>query len=150
MNRWEAISKIKSDIEAGATMIIDRYSYSGAVYSAAKTNPDLSLDWAWNPEVGMPKPDLLIYLDISLEEAARRSGYGEERYENAQLQSRAQVLFRELIDMENKSDVLVVDAAQEQQKITDIMMQAVETTIARTDSIGPLGKLGSRSQLKEY
>lgn len=128
---------------------MDRYSYSGAVYSAAKNNPDLSLDWAWNPEVGLPKPDLLIYLDIPLEEAAKRGGYGQERYENAQLQSRAQVLFRQLIDAEDQNHVFMIDAAQEQQKVTDIMMQVVEETIAKTNLIGPLRKLGFRSQPRE-
>lgn len=44
-NRWEAIQEILKDIGSGVTIIIDRYSFSGAVYSAAKDNPDLSLQW---------------------------------------------------------------------------------------------------------
>jgi dTMP kinase len=44
-NRWEAIQEILKDIGSGVTVIIDRYSFSGAVYSAAKDNPDLSLQW---------------------------------------------------------------------------------------------------------
>ena len=44
-NRWEAIQDILKVVNEGVTVIIDRYSFSGAVYSAAKDNPDLSLQW---------------------------------------------------------------------------------------------------------
>jgi dTMP kinase len=44
-NRWEAIQGILQTLESGVNIIIDRYSFSGAVYSAAKDNPNLSLDW---------------------------------------------------------------------------------------------------------
>jgi dTMP kinase len=44
-NRWEAIHGILKDISEGVTVIIDRYSFSGAVYSAAKDNPNLGLPW---------------------------------------------------------------------------------------------------------
>ncbi len=31
------------------------------------------------PDVGLPKPDLVIYLEMAVELAAGRGGYGEER-----------------------------------------------------------------------
>ncbi|KPI42141.1 Thymidylate kinase [Cyphellophora attinorum] len=95
-NRWEAIQSILQMLEFGMNIIIDRYSFSGAVYSAAKDNPNLGLDWAWACEVGLPKPDLVLFLDLSSEEAARRGGYGEERYETQQMQSRVRALFQDL------------------------------------------------------
>ncbi|GAB1212973.1 dTMP kinase [Aspergillus terreus] len=42
-NRWEVAQSIERDVDNGTTVIVDRYSYSGAVYSAAKGNPSLSL-----------------------------------------------------------------------------------------------------------
>lgn len=36
-NRWENVDKIKKLIYEGITIIIDRYSYSGMVYSMAKS-----------------------------------------------------------------------------------------------------------------
>ena len=93
-NRWEAINSIKADLLSGLNVVIDRYSFSGAVYSAAKDNPELSLAWAWNPEIGLLKPDLLFFLDISSEDAAKRGGYGEERYEREEMQSRVRELFK--------------------------------------------------------
>ena len=56
--------------------MVDRYYYSGIVYSAAKKRPDLSLQWAKAPEVGLPKPDLVIFLDVDTETAKARGGFG--------------------------------------------------------------------------
>lgn len=93
-NRWEAVQSILNDLKAGCTVVVDRYSFSGAVYSAAKDNPDLSLDWCWFPEIGLPQPDLVLFLDISSDDAAKRGGYGEERYEQEEMQSRVRALFQ--------------------------------------------------------
>lgn len=95
-NRWEAAAGLRKDIENGTWLVVDRYSYSGAVYSAAKDNPNLSLEWAWAPEVGLPQPDIVFFLDISADAAAERGGYGEERYEKEEMQSRVRTLFQHL------------------------------------------------------
>ncbi|OGM40553.1 thymidylate kinase [Aspergillus bombycis] len=73
-NRWEVAKDIKADIAKGITVIVDRYSYSGAVYSAAKGIPTLSLDWAWQPEVGLPRPDMCLFLRISLQRPQSGAG----------------------------------------------------------------------------
>ncbi|KAF2467802.1 P-loop containing nucleoside triphosphate hydrolase protein, partial [Lindgomyces ingoldianus] len=78
-NRWELAASIQTDLSAGITIVIDRYYYSGCVYSAAKNNPSLDLTWARHPEEGLPRPDLCLFLDISAEDAAKRGGYGTEK-----------------------------------------------------------------------
>lgn len=35
-NRWELVDKMKSMLNAGVSLIVDRYAYSGVAYSAAK------------------------------------------------------------------------------------------------------------------
>lgn len=35
-NRWECIEEIKKQVEAGTTVLVDRYVYSGVAYSSAK------------------------------------------------------------------------------------------------------------------
>ncbi|KAK3990842.1 thymidylate kinase [Cladorrhinum sp. PSN332] len=92
-NRWELAPRITSLLASGTTVILDRYYYSGIVYSAAKQNPSLSLPWARAPEVGLPRPDLVLFLDLDQEEAKKRGGYGEERYEQAEMQKRVRELF---------------------------------------------------------
>lgn len=116
-NRWEAVESILSDIHTGTTVVVDRYSFSGAVYSAAKGNPDLSLEWAWCMEVGLPKPDLVFFLDISSSDAAKRGGYGEERYEKEEMQARVRELFNELFARLGNVRVSTIDAGQTLAKV---------------------------------
>ncbi|KAF2436980.1 thymidylate kinase [Tothia fuscella] len=111
-NRWEAAASIKSDIESGTTVIIDRYYYSGCVYSAAKDNPSLTLPWARHPEVGLPRPDICLFLDISPEEAAKRGGFGTEKYEVKKIQDRVRELFNELQKSSDGDDFVRIDAGR--------------------------------------
>ncbi|KAK4645221.1 Thymidylate kinase [Podospora bellae-mahoneyi] len=92
-NRWEAASLITSLLSHGTTVICDRYYYSGIVYSAAKHNPLLPLSWARSPEVGLPRPDLVLFLDLDEQEAKKRGGWGGEVYEKAETQRRVRELF---------------------------------------------------------
>lgn len=140
-NRWEIAKSIEDDVARGTTVIVDRYSYSGAVYSAAKANPTLSLDWAWQPEVGLPRPDLCLFLSISAEEAAKRGGFGAERYENEAMQTRVRTLFRSLFD--GQSDICTVDAGRSIDEVSRELQAAVTDCIARLDVIGPLRVLGA-------
>jgi dTMP kinase len=80
-------------LASGTTVLCDRYYYSGIVYSAAKQNPSLSLGWARHPEVGLPRPDLVLFLDLDEEKARARGGWGGEVYEKAEMQKRVRDLF---------------------------------------------------------
>lgn len=135
-NRWEVAKSIEEDISNGTTVIVDRYSYSGAVYSAAKANPTLSLDWAWQPEVGLPRPDLCLFLSISAEEAGKRGGFGAERYENEAMQTRVRELFRTLFD--RQEDVVVIDAGKSLEEVSQGIQAAINACFARLPSMGPL------------
>ena len=80
-------------IANGTTVICDRYYHSGIVYSAAKENPTLSLEWARKPEVGLPRPDMVLFLDLEESQAKERGGWGGEVYEKAEIQKRVRDLF---------------------------------------------------------
>ncbi|KAI5924186.1 thymidylate kinase-domain-containing protein [Camillea tinctor] len=92
-NRWEAVKKIKAELEAGHTIICDRFYHSGIVYSAAKQLPSLSLLWAKAPEVGLPRPDMVLFLDLEESVARERGGWGGEVYEKGEMQRRVRELF---------------------------------------------------------
>uniref|UniRef100_A0A6M2DHB5 Thymidylate kinase n=1 Tax=Xenopsylla cheopis TaxID=163159 RepID=A0A6M2DHB5_XENCH len=92
-NRWEANKKMLNLLKQGTTLIVDRYSYSGTAFSSAK---GLNLKWCQSPEVGLPKPDLVILLTMTKEAIAKRSGYGDERYETPELQQKVMQYFQEL------------------------------------------------------
>lgn len=74
-------------------MVCDRFYHSGIVYSAAKQNRSLSLSWAKAPEAGLPRPDVVLFLDLDEEVARRRGGWGGEVYEKGEMQRRVRELF---------------------------------------------------------
>ena len=45
------------------------------------SQPGLSIGWCKQPDVGLPKPDLVCFLDVSEEVAMKRADFGGERYE---------------------------------------------------------------------
>ncbi|KAI1108786.1 thymidylate kinase-domain-containing protein [Nemania sp. NC0429] len=92
-NRWEAAKKIRSELEGGHTVICDRFYHSGIVYSAAKQLPSLSLSWAKAPEIGLPRPDMVLFLDLEESVARSRGGWGGEVYEKGEMQRRVRELF---------------------------------------------------------
>jgi len=141
-NRWEAIKGIQEDIQNGVTVIVDRYSFSGAVYSAAKENPDLSLDWAWYPEIGLLKPDILFFLDISSAEAAKRGGYGAERYETEKMQARVRTLFKELFERIDRVQVQVIDAGRTMNDVASDVLAGVLQLSQTADMLVQIQKLG--------
>lgn len=94
-NRWEKRSLMESKLRSGTTLIVDRYSFSGVAFSSAK---GLDVEWCKAPEIGLLAPDLVIYLDISPEQAAERGGYGGERYEKLEFQKRVAQLYNTLRD----------------------------------------------------
>jgi dTMP kinase len=105
-NRWEkkyattqsklTIRKqIIDTLSQGKTIVCSRYAYSGVAYSATK--PGMDFEWCKGPDRGLPEPDTVIYLDVDIEEAAKRSNYGEERYEKRETQQKVKEQFERII-----------------------------------------------------
>lgn len=114
-NRWEAVASLHSKLAAGTTLVCDRYAYSGVAFSAAKQGMDI--EWCKQCDRGLPKPDAVIYLDISVEAAAGRGQYGEERYETQEMQGKVRENFQKL--MEGDSIWHVVDAAGTLEEVSE-------------------------------
>ena len=88
-NRWEKVSEMKSALERGCHVVVDRYAFSGVAFSAAK--PGMGLEWCKNPDRGLPSPDLVCFMDVSPEVAQERGGFGDEVYEKKEFQVEQQV-----------------------------------------------------------
>jgi dTMP kinase len=81
-NRWEAAPKLATTLAQGTNIICDRYAYSGVAFTSAKTNNDrstvsggdLTLNWCIGPDIGLPAPDAVIFLDLDQNEAEKRGG----------------------------------------------------------------------------
>ncbi|BES89451.1 unnamed protein product [Nesidiocoris tenuis] len=133
-NRWERAEEIKSKLEKGCTLIVDRYSYSGVAYSSAKEKKTSSFQWYKNPEEGLPKPDAVFYLNLEPEIIAERKGFGGERYESAQFQKDVAECFKKLNDGSWK----IVDADKLIEDLTTELYSYV-TEIVRLSKDKPLG-----------
>jgi dTMP kinase len=70
--------------------------------------------WARQPEIGLPRPDVCLFLDISAEEAAKRGGFGVEKYEKKEIQDSVRDLFGLLMERDGaeKEDIVRIDAGR--------------------------------------
>lgn len=73
-DRMDASGMLRSWIESGKTVLLDRYVYSNVAFQCAKLNTveeqDTLRDWIYGLEFdyfNIPKPDLNIFLDVPFE-----------------------------------------------------------------------------------
>ncbi|XP_058830808.1 uncharacterized protein LOC131689612 isoform X2 [Topomyia yanbarensis] len=122
-NRWEAKEKMEQLLRDGTSLIVDRYSYSGVAFSAAK---GLNVEWCKAPEAGLLKPDLVLLLTLTTEAMAKRGGFGDERYEVPELQ---QKVMEQFLNMKDDRYWHVVDADKNQEQLAAELGELVFNTI---------------------
>lgn len=134
-NRWEIVDKIKKDLLEGKNIVMDRYVYSGVAYSAAKGTNGMDLDWCLQPDVGLLKPDLTLFLSTQdVDNNAEKSGFGDERYETVKFQDKVKQTFMKLLDKEiRKGDesITIVDVTNKGiQEVEALIWQIVEPVLS--------------------
>lgn len=139
-NRWEAAKSIEEKLNAGVTLVCDRYAYSGVSFSSAKDTPGMDLDWCKMCDRGLPSPDVVIYLDIPVEEAARRGQFGEERYEKIDFQIKVREKFMALKKSDEDSGIVpwyTIDARGTIEDINTTIKEIADKTMedAKTKGI---------------
>ncbi|OBZ87316.1 Thymidylate kinase, partial [Choanephora cucurbitarum] len=118
-NRWEAMKDLKAKLDQGTTLVVDRYAFSGVAFSSAK---GLDLDWCKQPDVGLLSPDLVLFLDLTIDEAEKRGGFGEERYEKRELQIKVREEFFRLKDDSWK----FIEASQSKEKVEEDIWETIQ------------------------
>jgi len=136
-NRWESALSIVDILNEGTTVICDRYAFSGVAYSAAK---GLDLSWCQAPDVGLPVPDSVFFLQVDEKVGASRANFGDERYENASMQSRVREEFRQPA-IRAGVQWHDVDAAREIQVIHDEIWAVVGESRDPNQAWRPIQKL---------
>ncbi|KAF5921541.1 hypothetical protein HPG69_009109 [Diceros bicornis minor] len=136
-NRWEQVPLIKEKLSQGITLVVDRYAFSGVAYTSAKA--DFSLDWCKQPDVGLPKPDLVVFLQLKLAEAATRGKFGCERYENRTFQESVSQRFHQLMG-DTTLNWKMVDASKSIEDVHKEICELCENTIWAAAQ-KPLGEL---------
>lgn len=132
-NRHEAKAAIEEKIAAGYIVLVDRYSFSGIAYSCSKENSNITIEWALAPEVGLPKPDVVLQLDLSVEEASKRGDYGKELYERIEFQSRVQQNYA-ILATRFASIWRIIDARGKPEEVTIRLMDAIHAARVRMPS----------------
>lgn len=137
---------IRADLEAGKTVVCDRYAFSGIAYSVAKVRGSplfrspphtnvlspqgLPFDWCLSCDASLPAPDLTLFLTLSPAAAAQRGGYGAERYENEPLQARVKAAFE---DIEARvRDWKTVDADKSEDEVWEQVREAATKAVGLT------------------
>lgn len=131
-NRWELASTIKAHLAEGRNVVLDRYVYSGIAYSyvasrSSANQKPLSLTWLQAPDLGLLKPDVFFFLNVSEEEQVRRAGFGQERYEKREFQRNVAEIFHKILP-NNDSTFHLVDADRSLDEISTVIYETVAAT----------------------
>ncbi|XP_033638106.1 thymidylate kinase-like [Asterias rubens] len=122
-NRWEMVPYMEKQLHKGTTLVVDRYAYSGVAFTAAKDGFDLH--WCKQSDVGLPKPDLVFFLEVKPEEAEKRDDFGDERYESTAFQVKVKNNF----DLLKEESWRVLDASQSIDDLHQQILEIAENTI---------------------
>jgi dTMP kinase len=140
-NRWEAKSRIEELLTEGRSIVCDRYAYSGVAFSGAKDG--LSVDWCMSSDRGLPRPDVVIYLDLPIEQAMLRGEYGAERYEKEDFQRKVDANFKAL-QVNAEENWNIVDASKPIDELHSEITRIARQTVSRVEIERlPLGSLWS-------
>lgn len=134
-------------MNSGETIICDRYAFSGIAFSASKVRPGSKsyplLDYAWcrTPDVGLPAPDVTIFLDVTADAQRARGGYGDERYEKEDVQRRVRDVFDRIGDEVEGSGKkwVVVDADESKEDVQTVIWNSVKDLVSGIEA--PIEKL---------
>ncbi|VDD95896.1 unnamed protein product [Enterobius vermicularis] len=133
-NRQAVVEKMKKKLQSGSHLIVDRYAYSGIAYTLAKKGCNMGIQWAKLHDVGILRPDCVIFFDLSPSEAAARCGFGGERLEALELQERVYEVMKQLGE-ENKDIWKAVDASLTVSTLADKIWSLVESVMKSTSHL---------------
>ena len=74
-NRWEKLDEILAAKEKNSVLIMNRYYHSNLIYGLAN---GLKQKWLESIDVGLPKADLVVLLDVTQKESFSRSPRNEK------------------------------------------------------------------------
>ncbi|WCC65696.1 Thymidylate kinase, partial [Monkeypox virus] len=115
------------------TLIVDRYAFSGVAYATAK---GASMTLSKSYESGLPKPDLVIFLESGSKEINRN--IGEEIYEDVEFQQKVLQEYKKMIEEGDIHWQIISSEFEEDVKkelIKNIVIEAIHTVT------GPVGQL---------
>jgi len=117
-NRWEKLDEIKKAQQKNSVIIMNRYRESNLVYGLVN---GLKIDWLENLDVGLPKSDLVIVLDVSQNESFNRKRANRDRFEkNRDFSQRISKTYRK---MAKQKKWKIVNATKSKREIHEDIMK---------------------------
>ena len=117
-NRWEKIDEIKKAQQRNSVIIMNRYRESNLVYGLVN---GLKLDWLENLDLGLPKSDLVIVLDVPQTESFSRKRSNRDRFEKNK--DFSQNISRTYKKMAKKNKWKIIDATKSKQEVHQSIMK---------------------------
>ena len=117
-NRWEKVDEIKKAQQRNSVIIMNRYRESNLVYGLVN---GLKLDWLENLDLGLPKSDLVIVLDVPQTESFSRKRSNRDRFEKNK--DFSQNISRTYKKMAKKNKWKIIDATKSKQEVHQSIMK---------------------------
>ena len=117
-NRWEKVDEIKKAQQRNSIIIMNRYRESNLVYGLVN---GLKLDWLENLDLGLPKSDLVIVLDVPQTESFSRKRSNRDRFEKNK--DFSQNISRTYKNMAKKNKWKIIDATKSKQEVHQSIMK---------------------------
>ena len=77
-NRWEKLDQIKEAQQNNSVIIMNRYYQSNLVYGLAN---GMKEKWLENLDAGLPKPDIILLLDVTQTDSFSRKKTNRDKFE---------------------------------------------------------------------
>ena len=117
-NRWEKLDEIKKAQQKNSVIIMNRYRESNLVYGLVN---GLKLDWLENLDLGLPKSDLVIVLDVPQTESFSRKRSNRDRFEKNK--DFSQNISKTYKKMAKKNKWKIIDATKSKQEVHQSIMK---------------------------
>jgi len=117
-NRWEKLDQIKTAQDKNSVLIMNRYYHSNLVYGIAN---GMKSQWLENLDVGLPKADLVILLDVTQKESFHRQKTHRDKFEkNEEFLRRISKIYRTVA---KKKHWKIIDASKTKQEVHEEILK---------------------------
>ena len=117
-NRWEKLDQILAAQEKNSVLIMNRYYHSNLIYGLAN---GMKQKWLENLDVGLPKADLVILLDVTQKESFRRQKTNRDKFEkNEEFLRKISKIYRTTA---KKKHWKIIDASKSKEKVHEEILK---------------------------
>ncbi|MDH3279379.1 MAG: dTMP kinase [Nitrosopumilus sp.] len=119
-NRWEKLDQILSAQEKNSVLIMNRYYHSNLIYGLAN---GMKQKWLENLDVGLPKADLVILLDVTQKESFRRQKTNRDKFEkNEEFLRKISKIYRSTA---KKKHWKIIDASNSKEEVHEEILRTL-------------------------